>query len=146
MGSFFLPGQEIVYAKLYTDQGEFSVTPETFDYHYNENANLNFKDDLEVLAYIRLQQPFLSRGSQLKVYMLDKKGRKELDSRGAQKYVLTSLIQDIQVSPDEISYLTKNSKYVVQYTHIDLEKILADGPEKGVNAHRLGEIPNFPYK
>jgi|GEM_PF-3803555 len=122
----FQPGQEITYARTLVS-GE-SIVPMGLDIAYGVNSELDYDD----MHYLRLVQPFIGIGDQLRIVLPN------------HTFQQTSKIQEVRYHSHRLVYLTKNSIYEVRYQNINLERILNDGPNKGVNAHQEGELPLFP--
>ncbi len=84
--------------------------------------------------YIRFLQPFTKVGEILTI-------PKDSDVGRTTDHLSTSPVTERIVGRDSLVFRTRNSTYTLRYVHIDLESMLSDGQEKGVNTEE-----SFPYK
>lgn len=90
---------------------------------------------LATAHHIRGSQPFVSEGGELTIPFKDRREWR------------TTEVLDVERKRDTLTCYTLNSTYEIKYVNIDLEKILEDGEDKGVNKFADGiSPPEFPYK
>ncbi len=86
-------------------------------------------------SYVRGLQPFTEVGNSI--------GIPQPDGRAMH----TSSVREVRREGDSLHLSTRNSRYRIDFVHIDLERVLADGKWKGVNAQPTpNSLPSFPYK
>jgi len=83
----------------------------------------------DIYRHIRYLQPFTKAGDRLIIPMPDRTTKQSLE------------ITKVQRMGNILILHAKGSVYEIKYNNIDLEKILSDGENKGINS---GEMAPFP--
>jgi hypothetical protein len=115
-------GQEIIYRK---DDSELCRLTA-------DNWRKIISDDSKA-GYIRYYQPFVKKENTLMI---------PTRPRGTK----TSSVDKVTRKENVLIIKTQNSFYEVEYKGIDLEKVLSDGPFKGVNETTKRKLNPFPVK